>query len=354
MTTTRANKGKSLLLLPALLLIALSCVSAVARKSPMPFPASQAQSGPIAKSDSIATDSTSLPTDSIAADSIPFPTDSIPFSTDSISSPSDSTAAKVEKKPRTPRKATPVDIDDNKPQVVMHYYDKHGNALDEPVRFLAVLDTVTKPKSKPLYPLYNGWSLGANFGEAIFMAAGQKYASFDLWADISLFNWFFPVVEAGIGFADSTPKESNFTYKTSPSFYAKVGFNYNFMYKSDPAYQLFAGFRVGFSSFKYDIENVTISNGYWDETQTINMRGLKASAIYGEALLGIKVKIVGPFSLGWTGRYHFKMKVNSKSASTPWFIPGYGANSPFAVTVSAIYMFGQKKIEKTDLPLPEK
>lgn len=340
----RKHTSAPLLLLPALLLIALCCVSAVARTAPMPFPAPQAQSGPIANSDSIVADT-------IAADSISFSSDSI--ATDSITAP-DSIAAKTEKKARTPRKATPVDVDDNKPQVVMHYYDKHGNALDEPVRFLAVLDTVTKPKSKPIYPLYNGWSLGANFGEAIFMAAGQKYASFDVWADVSLFNWFFPVVEAGIGFANSTPKESNFTYKTHPSFYAKVGLNYNFMYKSDPAYQLFAGFRVGFSSFKYDVDNVSISNGYWGEDQTFNMRGLKASALYGEALLGIKVKIVGPFSLGWTGRYHFKMKVNSQTTSTPWFIPGYGANSPFAVTVSAIYMFGQKKIEKTDLPLPEK
>lgn len=255
--------------------------------------------------------------------------------------------------PRTPRKSSPVDTDDEKPREVLHYYDKHGNPLDEPVRFLAVLDTVTKPKSKPLYPLYNGFSVGVNFGDAIFMAAGQKYGGFDIWADVSLFNWFFPVVEAGIGFADSRPEESNFTYRTSPSFYAKIGFNYNFMYKSDPAYQLFAGFRAGFSSFSYDVEDVSISNGYWDETQNFSMRGLKANALYGEVLAGIKVKIVGNFSLGWSARYHFKMKVNSSSASTPWYIPGYGAGSPFSVTFSAIYSFGQKKIDQDSLPEAE-
>ena len=93
-------------------------------------------------------------------------------------------------------------------------------------------------------------------------------------------NWFFPVVEAGIGFADNTPEQGNFTYRTKPSFYAKVGMNYNFMYKSDPAYQVFAGFRVGFSSFKYDIENIKITNGYWDQTQSFSMTGLKASAVW--------------------------------------------------------------------------
>ncbi len=269
------------------------------------------------------------------------PSDSIPV----VSSDSIPTVApdSVSKPGRLPRKITPVDIDDQKPQITMHYYDKHGNALEEPVRFLAVLDTVTKPKSKPLYPLLNGASIGLNFGDAIFMACGQKYGGFDIWADMSLFNWFFPVVEFGVGFADSTPLKNNYTYKTSPSFYTKIGVNYNFMYKSDPAYQLFAGLRVGFSSFKYDVDNITISDDYWQETEHLSLRGLRASAVYGEFLIGIKVKIVGNFSLGWNGRYHMKFKVNSKSSSTPWYIPGYGANSPFSVAVSAIYSFGQKK-----------
>lgn len=259
----------------------------------------------------------------------------------------------IAKKTRTPRKTTPVDIDDQKPQVTLHYYDKHGNPLPEPVRFLATLDTVTKPKSKPIYPLINGWSIGANFGDAIFMAAGQKYGSFDVWADLSLYNWIFPVIEAGVGYANSTPQNGNFTYNTSPSFYTKIGLNYNFMYKSDPAYQFFLGFRVGFSSFKYNVENISISNGYWNETQNLNLKGLSASAFYGEILAGLKVKIVGPFSLGWSARFHFKMKVNSKSLSTPWFIPGYGATSPFGFSLSAIYSFGQKKIDPPAID-PEK
>lgn len=269
-----------------------------------------------------------------------------PSSTDSISTTvvSDS----VVKPMRPVRNITPVDVDDHKPQVTMHYYDKHGNLLPEPVRFLATLDTVTKPKSKPIYPLINGGSIGVNFGDAIFMACGQSYGGFDVWGDLSLFNWIFPVVEMGVGFANNTPLNNNYTYKTSPSFYTKLGFNYNFRYKSDPDYQLFAGLRVGFSSFKYDVDGITINDDYWQESQQFSMKGLKASAVYGEFLLGIKVKIVGNFSMGWTGRYHAKFKVNSKSASTPWYIPGYGANSPFSVSVSAIYTFGQKKIETED------
>lgn len=265
----------------------------------------------------------------IAGDSVKFVPDSVTPDT-----------TKTVKKPV--RRITPVDIDDNKPRVVMHYYDKHGEPLDEPVMFLATLDTVTKVKSKPLYPLYNGVSIGVNFADAILHVAGQTHQSYDIWADVSLFNWFFPVVEMGVGFANSTPKEMNFTYKSKAAFYAKLGMNYNFLYKSDSAYQAFAGFRVGFSSFSYDLENVTIDNGYWEENQVMNLYGLKASAIYGDVLAGLKVKIVKNFSLGWNLRYHFKLHTNSKSASTPWFIPGYGASSPLGISFSAIYSFGQK------------
>lgn len=249
---------------------------------------------------------------------------------------------------RQPRKSTPVDTDDDKPREVMHYYDKHGNPLEEPVRFLAVLDTVTKPKSKPIYPLYNGWTLGVNFADAILWATGQRHAGFDVWADVSIFNWVYPVIEAGIGFANYSPENANYSYRTSPSFYTKLGFNYNFMYKSDPAYQAFVGFRAGFSSFRYDVDNVTISNDYWQETQKFSMQGLKSTAFYGEALAGLKVKITGRFSLGWTARWHLKFKVSSSSESTPWYIPGYGANSPFSFSLSAMWRFGQDKIEQTE------
>lgn len=247
---------------------------------------------------------------------------------------------------RPNRSVTPVDVDDAKPPVVMHYYDKHGEPLAEPVMFIASLDTVMKPKSKPVYPLYNGVSMGVNIADAILMAAGQSYGSFDVWADVSLHNWFFPVLEAGLGFASSTPENGNFSYKSKPSFYTKIGINYNFLYKSNSDYQCFLGLRAAYSNFSYNVNDVSIGSDYWGEQQTLNIKGLNGHAFYGEVLAGIKVKIVDRFSLGWSLRYHFKFKTISNSLSNPWFIPGYGANSPISFSLSAIYTIGNKpKIE---------
>lgn len=245
------------------------------------------------------------------------------------------------------RKITPVKSDDKKPvQPQLLYFDKHGNALETPVRFLTELDTVTGVKSGPVYPLLHCINVGANFFDGILQIAGQKHSSYDIWAELSLFNWIFPVVETGVGFASSTPENGNFTYRGNPSFYVKAGVNYNFLYKSNPDYQAFVGLRAGFSSFSYDITDITINSGYWDQTDKFNLPRQHARAFYGELLAGLKVKIAGPVSLGWTVRYHTKFGSPKGQQSTPWFIPGYGTTSPISASFSVICTIPLHKSKK--------
>ena len=251
------------------------------------------------------------------------------------------------------KKITPVDKDPTKPrQPVLHYYDKHGNPLDEPVLFLADLDTVTKVKSGPVYPLLQSASIGVNFFDGIMLLAGQKHASFDLWASLSLHNWFEPVVEFGVGYADNKPEDGNFHYKGKPSFYGKIGINYNFLYKSNPDYQVYLGLRGGYSSFSYDITDITINSSYWDQSNSFSILNQKAHALYGEVLGGIKVKIWNNFSMGWTIRYKMKFNSSEGSNSTPWFIPGYGTNSPLSASFSLIYTIPLSKGKKEAASLP--
>ena len=235
------------------------------------------------------------------------------------------------------KKITPVDTDIDKPQQpVLHYYDKHGNPLDEPVLFLSELDTVTKIKPGPVYPLLYSSSIGFNFFDGIMMLAGQKHASFDLSASLSLHNWFEPLIECGIGFANNHPEGGNFHYKNKPSFYGKIGINYNFLYKSNPDYQVYLGLRGGFSSFKYDIIDIVINSDYWGQSNKFSINDQKATALYGQVVGGIKVKIWKAISMGWSVRYGFMIKSPKASNSNPWFIPGYGTG-PLTATFSLIY-----------------
>ncbi|MCH5242567.1 MAG: hypothetical protein J1F67_09115 [Muribaculaceae bacterium] len=245
------------------------------------------------------------------------------------------------------KKITPVDNDPNKPkQPTLHYYDQHGNPLDDPVLFMAELDTVTSSKPRPVYPLLYSANIGFNFFDGVMSLFGQSFSSYDIQASLSLHNWFEPIVELGIGFADHHPETSNYRYKNKPSFYGKLGINYNFMYKSNPDYQVFLGLRLGYSSFKYEITDVTINSDYWGQSNHFSILNQNASSLYGQVLAGLKVKIWKWFSLGWNLRYGFKMKNSNGSNSIPWYVPGYGTGA-LSASFSLIYSIpiNTKKIE---------
>lgn len=177
------------------------------------------------------------------------------------------------------------------------------------------------------YPLLTDISFGVNFIEPFFMAFGQSYASADVNATLNIWNRLQPTVELGLGWAKSTPDDMNFTYRGKPSPYFKVGVNYNFMFKNSPDYQALLGIRLGYSTFRYDVTDVSYYNSYWQEHIYFDITGERSHALWGEAAVGLKVKLSGPLSLGWMIRYHGIFSYGKNEQSRPWFIPGYGPRS---------------------------
>lgn len=244
---------------------------------------------------------------------------------------------------------TPVDVDNKKPeQPRLHYYDKHGNKLDEPVYFLTETDTVQKTSPASPWPLFNGVTAGVNFFDAAMLIAGQSYASIGAHAAVSLHNWFFPTLECGVGFAKNQQEGSPMVFRTHPSPFVKLGIDYNFLYKSTPDYMAGLGIRFGWARPRYEITDASVSAPYWGETATFSISDQSVNAWYGEALAFVKVKIWKRLSLGWSIRYRFKMNIPDASHSSPWFIPGYGGNSPLTATFSLMYTIGGTTTPRQD------
>ena len=174
------------------------------------------------------------------------------------------------------------------------------------------------------YPRLTDLSVGVNFAEPLFMAFGQSYASADVNATLNMWNRLQPTVELGLGWAKNTPDDMNFTYKGKPSPYFKVGANYNFLFKNTPDYQVFVGVRLGYSTFSYDITDVHYTNSYWNEDIPFAIKGERSHALWGEAGVGLKVKLWDCWSMGWMIRYHGIFNYGKNANSSPWFIPGYG------------------------------
>lgn len=249
-------------------------------------------------------------------------------------------------------KITPVESDDEAPpKPVLHYYDKHGEKLDTPVLYLAELDTAASVRPSSPYPLFNGVTVGVNFADAIMSAIGQKHSSYDVSAMVSLHNWFFPVVEAGMGWGHYTENNKLYNIKAHPSMYAKVGINYNFLYKSDPAYMAYLGLRFGAAQCRWDKTDIRSTNEEGETVYSPNEMDQRCTSIFGEVLAGLKVKIVGPFSLGWNVRY--RLGLHSSGGMSPWFVPGYGTG-PLGFTFNAYLTFGEKGKKKIMEELEER
>lgn len=174
------------------------------------------------------------------------------------------------------------------------------------------------------YPKFTSAIVGVNLWDPIMRLFGQSYGGIDFSAEISLWNRFNPIVELGVGWANSTPEDMNFTYKSSLAFYGKLGLNYNLKYNNSPDYVALIGIRGAYTSFNYDIKDISLVNSYWSQSQSIEILNQKSNALWAELLLSLKIKLFGNLSAGWAFRYHFMLHYKKNFNSDPWYIPGFG------------------------------
>lgn len=205
-----------------------------------------------------------------------------------------------------------------------------------------------------IQPLLFSTTVGLNFWDPLMRIFGQKYGLVEFSAEFNMHNRYIPVIEVGVGATDYTPGDQNYTYKVGTTPYFRIGCNYNFLYNSNPAYMAYAGIRFGYSPFNYQLKNVTVNNGYWDQTQTVDFPKLHSNVAYLNLLFGIRVKIGGPISMGWTFQYKKILHQTKNADGLPWYIPGYGTrNGSIGGSFSIFYTFQLSKPVSTD-NLPKK
>lgn len=238
--------------------------------------------------------------------------------------------------------------------------DQEGNTvLVDTVTGKEVPDTIPPglPEGKVpkmINPLIYSASIGVDIWDPIMRIFGQSYGLIGFSAELNLHNRYIPVVEVGLGSANSTPDNRNFTYHTGLTPYFRIGANYNFLYNSNPDYQFIAGLRFGWSHFNYQLRDVTLSDPYWGERQTVDFPVQSGSAAYINVLFGLRVKIWRNVSMGWDIRFRALLHESEQPGGEPWYIPGYGSrNGLITGAFSIFYTFpltGKK--HDPDAPLP--
>jgi len=210
--------------------------------------------------------------------------------------------------------------------------------------------TLVNEKTKMMYPLIYRVNVGANLWDPIMRMMGQDYGVASVWGELNMHNRYFPAMEIGLGTADITPEESNFTYRSPMAPFVKIGASYNVFYNSNPKYKFLVGFRYGFTPFSYRITDITLRDDYWGTDEPLEIPKQNSTVGYFELLAGVRVNVFGNWSFGWDVRYHSILHESKSTYGKPMYIPGYGkrgASLSGSITVS--YTFELNRPAATDV-----
>lgn len=218
--------------------------------------------------------------------------------------------------------------------------DANGNIiLVDTVTGQEWVDTTVVKKKFMIYPRIYQVAAGVNLWDPLMRILGQSYGVASVWGELNMHNRYFPTAEIGLGTADITPDEGNYTFKSPMAPFIKVGINYNVFYNSDPRYKFLVGVRYGFTPFSYRVTG-TLTDDYWGTSTPVDIPRQNSTAGYFEFLAGVRVNIIGNFSLGWDLRFHTILHESKATYGKPMYIPGYGKrNGSLTGSFSISYTF---------------
>jgi hypothetical protein len=143
---------------------------------------------------------------------------------------------------------------------------------------------------------------------------------------------------------------SNGNYSNSGNYY-RIGADVNFMLKDPEKNMFFMGFRYGTSNFKESLsysysDSLPGVSGVVNHSVAVSHNGLIAHWV--EITTGLRVKIWGPFWMGYTARLKIAPSVKGAKQFNPFDIPGYGLaekSNYWGINYQLFWRFPVRKIK---------
>jgi len=200
-----------------------------------------------------------------------------------------------------------------------------------------------KDSIKEKVPLFKDFRVDVDISPIFttLLSGGETY-SLEGALQTTLLNKYYPIVEAGLAGANKTSLEDiNFV---TNGFFLRAGTDFNVLKQKNMNKKFtnyfFVGARIGFSTFGYSINNIILTDDYWNETKTYNFDNQISAKVWMEIVASIRVEIVKNIYLGWSIRNKNLLNPDSEGKISPWYIPGFGKNDTSAWGVN--YVLGYK------------
>lgn len=187
-------------------------------------------------------------------------------------------------------------------------------------------------------PVFQGVSVMTDLVGPGWYAFGGDFLSSEVAVEVNLLNRFFPILEVGYGSTDAVNEDTELHYQTSAPYF-RVGLNYNVQHKKKSPGYIFAGARVGYASFKYDVDGPPMTDPVWGGEVPFHFTDIQSHALWTELLVGVRAQVHKNFHMGWSFRYKVRLNVKDGPNASPWYIPGFGAsdNTTFGATYDLVY-----------------
>lgn len=190
-----------------------------------------------------------------------------------------------------------------------------------------VAQDTTKNKIKQKIPVLQSIGLEVDVSPiiTIFLNKDAVY-SFEGAINTSLKNKYFPVFEFGMAGADKTA--NNEIHFTTNGLFGRAGMDINLLKTkegSKPKFRSYitAGLRLGYSNATYSIDNIVITDDYWNHTEIISYHQPSSNFWY-EIVGSIRVEVLKNIFMGWSIRKKALFSDFETGLPYPWYIPGYG------------------------------
>lgn len=178
------------------------------------------------------------------------------------------------------------------------------------------------------------------FGYIYPIFVKDKYYSAEVSATFNIHNRFLPVAEVGIGYTNIISELYEIGYQTRAPYY-RIGMDYNMQYKNGKPNYIYLGGRIGYTSFKYDVDAPALKDPIWGDEAPVQFKEMPCRAIWAEAVGGVRAEIFKNLYMGWSLRYKYPIHKAPINNGGPWYIPGFGASKAgsLGATYSVSYYF---------------
>lgn len=223
-------------------------------------------------------------------------------------------------------------------------------------------DEIERPSliDQSTVPFFNGIFIGYDLLGPIYKVYSDDYLTTEFSIDVNLKNRIFPVLELGYGNTNKW-SDNGIQYKTKAPYF-RLGADYNFLYKKHKNNHLTVGLRYAFTTFDFDIDNLSLEDGVWgdqiqnpgihddvwNESFPMDKKSLSSSMHWLEFVVGVRTSIWKNLYMGWSLRFKYRLSIQENDFGDPWYVPGFGINkgTRFGVNYSIIYRIPSKKSKK--------